>query len=170
MASPIAFIADTTSSKGMALRMPAARMQAAVRALAAMKPLRFTQGTSTRPATGSQASPRQFLSERAAASNTASGSGAISQYRAPAAMAAAEPHSAWQPPEAPATEAFIAMIDPMAEATMKASWNRVSEGPNEGSRASRHAHSTPGTMPQEPAVGKATMRPPQAFTSFTARE
>ena len=66
---------------------------------------RFTQGTSTRPATGSHTRPSRFFRAMARAWPIWSGVPPRKSTRAPAAMAAAVPTSAWQPPEAPEMDA-----------------------------------------------------------------
>ena len=96
--------------------MPARAMSAAATAITAYTPFRLTQGTSTRPATGSQARPRVFFSASAAASAHCWGEPPITSVSAAAAMAAAVPHSAWQPPAAPEMVALVATTPPMPEA------------------------------------------------------
>ena len=113
---PISSNASMTSSGGITLFTPAKAISAAVMAMTEKIPLRFTQGTSTKPATGSQASPRIFFIARANACNTSSFVPPANSVTAAAAIAAAEPHSAWQPPTAPATEAFLATTAPTAAA------------------------------------------------------
>ena len=103
---PTSFIAAMTSSTGMTDRMPAIVISAAVMATTVAKPLRLTHGTSTRPATGSQTSPMRFLMASAAPLPIIAGVPPASSTSAAAAMPAAVPHSAWQPPAAPAIEAF----------------------------------------------------------------
>ena len=79
-------------------------------------------------------------------------------------MAAAVPTSAWQPPSAPATEAFLATIEPMAHAfhRARATWSSLA------STDSATASTAPGMTPAEPAVGAATMTPIVAERSSTA--
>ena len=79
-------------------------------------------------------------------------------------MAAALPHSAWQPPWAPARQALRAMTMPTALAVNSAMTQARREQPFSCSIVSRAA----GRMPQLPAVGAATMRPMAAFSSLTA--
>ena len=94
-----------TWSTGTRLSMPARAMSAALTAFTAPMTFRFTQGTSTSPATGSQARPSRFFRAMATAWPICSGVPPRRSTRAPAAMAAAVPTSAWQPPEAPEMDA-----------------------------------------------------------------
>ena len=84
---------------------------------------------------------------------------------AAAAMAAAAPHSAWQPPSAPDMLAWLAMACPTAAAVNKASTASSSVAP----RSSIMASTAPGRIPQAPAVGAATIFPMQALHSAVAR-
>ena len=79
-------------------------------------------------------------------------------------MAAALPHSAWQPPWAPATLALAVMTMPTALAVNSAITQPRSEQPFSCCMVSTAA----GRMPQLPAVGAATTRPMAAFSSLTA--
>ena len=88
----------------------------------------------------------------------------VSCAKAAAAMAAAEPTSAWQPPSAPATLALRESSMPTAAAHQSACWTSFSPVP----RASPAEMTHPGTTPEEPAVGAATMTPMVAFCSRTA--
>ena len=83
-----------TWSTGTRLSIPASAMSAALTAFTAPMTFRFTQGTSTKPATGSHTSPSRFLSAMAAAWPICSGAPPRRSTRAPAAMAAAVPTSA----------------------------------------------------------------------------
>src|SRR5262249_55378815 len=94
IASPIFTIASTTSSIGMTLSTPARAVCAPVRASIAVNPLRTTQGTSTSPATGSQARPSVFWSVSAAACTDILGVPPSRNASAPAAIAAPTPCSA----------------------------------------------------------------------------
>ena len=94
MALPTAAIASTTSSTGITLSIPANAISAATIAWAAAPALRFTQGTSTSPATGSHTNPNIFFKAIATACPTCLGLPPYSSTAAPAAIAAAEPHSA----------------------------------------------------------------------------
>ena len=122
------------------------------------------QGISTSPATGSHTSPSWLLMAMAQASAHCPGEPPISSARAAAAMAEALPHSAWQPPSAPAMVARWAITMPKAPAVKRliTAASRV-HLPS----ASRDA-TVPGNIPQEPAVGAATMRPMAALFSLTA--
>ena len=64
-------MARITSSGGTADRMPARAMSALDMAIIAPAALRFTQGTSTNPAIGSQTRPSMLLMAMAAAWQTA---------------------------------------------------------------------------------------------------
>ena len=83
---------------------------------------------------------------------------------AAAAMAEAAPTSAWHPASAPATEAFRIRRYPTAPAVYRPFKISSSDRSYSSWRASR----TPGTTPEEPAVGAATITPIEAFTSRTA--
>ena len=63
MESPTHFMASMASSAGIKLPMPASAISAAKSACTAAPPLRFMQGTSTSPATGSHTSPSMFLKQ-----------------------------------------------------------------------------------------------------------
>ncbi len=131
-----------------------------------MNPLRTTHGTSTRPATGSQASPSVFCSVSAAACTVIAGVPPSRYVSAPAAIAAPTPCSAWQPPAAPESSALAATRAPKPPATTSPRAVATSEKP----RSSEIARSVPGTMPAAPAVGAATMIPMREFSSSTAIE
>ena len=143
--------------------MPASAISAAHRAHITPPPLRLMQGTSTSPATGSHTSPSWFLMAIAAALAAISGVPPFSSTKAAAAMAAALPHSAWQPPSAPAMLACWARTRPMPPAAASASQACWRLAP----RCSIMASTAPGRMPQLPAVGLATMRPMAALYSAT---
>ena len=81
-----------------------------------------------------------------------------------AAMPQAAPHSAWHPPTAPAMDAFSAITLPMAPAVKRAQVMSYMEALVSSATAER----TAGTMPQEPAVGQATMRYIFALASAVA--
>ena len=82
------------------------------------------------------------------------------------AIPAAEAHSAWQPPSAPDTVAFLTMTAPMPEAVSRAL--RIFLRPAAPFACfSFSAIRTAGIMPLAPAVGAAQMRPIEAFTSLT---
>ena len=87
-------MASITSSQGMAQVTPAKAISAAVRAFTAPITFRFTQGTSTSPATGSHTSPIRFWRAAAQACAICSGAPPMRDTRAAAAMAEAEPTSA----------------------------------------------------------------------------
>ena len=164
MASPTFFMAQITSSAGMALPMPARLSSAATKAPATPAALRLMQGISTRPATGSHTRPRIFFSAMATASATCRGVPPQSSVMAAAAMAAALPHSAWQPPWAPATLALFVITMPTALAVNRAITQAWRAQPRSCCMVKRAA----GKMPQLPAVGAATTRPMAAFHSLTA--
>ena len=79
-------------------------------------------------------------------------------------MAVAVPHSAWQPPTAPAMEAFSATTRPMAPAVKRARVMSFMVAFVSSATAAR----TAGRIPQEPAVGQATMQYIFAFASAVA--
>ena len=80
-----------------------------------------------------------------------------------AAIAAAVPTSAWQPPTAPATQAWFVTTLP----TPAAAKNPLIYAWSSQLHTSPTACMTPGKIPQAPAVGHATMRNIFAFASFT---
>ena len=161
---PMWCMAPITSSQGTLVSMPARASSAASSALEAPAALRLMQGTSTRPANGSQARPSMFFSARAMAWAACSGLPPAISVTAEAAMALAEPISAWQPPAAPEMPARLAITKPTAPAV-----NRWRTTTSSGSPIfSWMASITPGRTPEEPAVGVAQMRPMAAFTSLVA--
>ena len=87
-------MASNTSSAGIRLLIPASAMSAAIIAIDAPAALRFTQGTSTNPATGSQTRPSIFFKAIAKACALVSASPPIASTIAAAAIALAEPISA----------------------------------------------------------------------------
>ena len=103
-------------SNGTRLLMPARASCAELKAAATPMALRFWQGTSTRPPTGSQTRPSRLLSAMELASSACSGVPPSICTSAAAAMAAALPTSAWHPPSAPATQALVVRLRPMAAA------------------------------------------------------
>ena len=148
----------------MTLCTPASASSAAVSAQATPPALRLIQGTSTSPAMGSHTSPNWFFSAIAHAWALMSGVPPAISTSAAAAMAAALPHSAWQPPSAPAMDARNAITMPNAPAVNSA-LTALSSG---RSRASIIVKIAPGKMPHEPAVGAATILPIAALYSETA--
>ena len=154
-----------TASALNTLSRPARAISAQAAALTAPMTLRLTQGTSTRPPTGSQMRPMTLARAKATAWSTWTGVPSSSSTRPPAAMAEAEPISAWQPPSAPDRVASFSMTMPIPPAVKQARSRASSLRP----RASATVNSTAGSTPQAPAVGAATTRPMQAFTSATAR-
>ena len=94
MLLPILRIASITSSGGILLKIPALVKSADVSALNAPITFRFTHGTSTRPATGSQASPNRFFKASAAAFAISFALPPDKCTTPPAAIADAEPISA----------------------------------------------------------------------------
>ena len=162
--SPTLFIASIASSALMKLLMPDRASWAAKSACSAQAPLRLMQGTSTRPATGSHTRPSTFLNTMATAVPTCSALPPSMLTAAPAAMAAALPHSAWQPPVAPASEARSAITMPILPATTKPRASVASLSWQCFFREKK----TPGRTPLAPAVGAATIRPMAALHSPTA--
>ena len=152
------------SSAGMTVEQPASASSAETKATATAEALRFTHGTSTSPATGSQTSPSRFWIADATAQDACAGVPPASSTIAAAAIAAAEPVSAWQPPSAPATDARFSITSPTAAAVNMLITTARSSQPS----SSRIVSSAAGRMPQEPAVGAATMRPMAALSSETA--
>ncbi len=88
------YIAPITSSHGIRLVTPASAISAATRELDAPIALRLTQGTSTKPATGSQTRPSMFFNVMANASEHCCGVPPAISTIAAAAIPAAEPTSA----------------------------------------------------------------------------
>lgn len=123
-------------------------------------------GTSTRPQTGSQVNPNIFLRANAAAFAIHSASPPCRYASPPAAIALAEPISAWHPPDAPAMLAFSAITAPIPALTKSASTIRFSVS----LQYSSYDKNTAGITPHAPAVGAATIRFIQALDSpiFTA--
>jgi len=143
--------------------MPARAISALIRALAVPRAFRFWQGDSTKPAIGSQTRPMTFFRAVAAASSDWRGVPPRTDTMPAAAMAAADPVSAWQPPSAPDTVALRVIIIPIAPETKSASmtWSSLQ------SNCSAVVSKLPGRIPQDPAVGAATIRPIEALTSMT---
>src|SRR5699024_601758 len=159
---PILYIASTTSSAGILDSMPASAMSAAVRALLAPAALRFTHGTSTRPATGSQTRPSIFLSAMAKPCALIAGVPPAISTRAAAAIALALPTSAWQPPAAPEMFALFATTKPNAPEVNR---NLIMSS-RDTPCFSFMANNTPGTTPPHPAAVAAQTSPIAAFTSL----
>ena len=141
-------------------------MSAAASALTEPTTFRLTQGTSTKPATGSQTSPNKLLNAIAKASAACVGLPPQISTAAAAAMPEALPTSAWQPPVAPAIIALLAVTIPNALAQKRKAiiWSVVNP------RFFCNANNTPGIVPEEPAVGVAQINPMAALTSFVANE
>ena len=148
----------------MADVMPAKAMSAATRAKLAPMALRLTHGTSTSPATGSQMSPNIFLSTKQMAWLAWKGVPPAAIVIAAAAIAEAEPTSAWQPPSAPEIEALFAMTKPNAPAVKRKSNCCDSVKPSFSIAVVR----TAGRQPADPAVGVAQTKPILALDSLTA--
>src|SRR5699024_7161650 len=161
---PILYIASITSSVGILEVTPAKAISAETIAFDAPAAFLFTQGTSTKPATGSHTKPSIFFKQIAKASDDCCGVPPASSTVAPAAIAAAEPTSAWQPPAAPEIDALFATTKPNAPDVSK----KFSISFREGSRRGFKPNNTPGTTPADPAVGVAQILPIAAFTSFVA--
>ena len=157
-------MACTTWSNGTRLATPESASCADEKAAATPMAFLAWQGTSTSPPTGSHTSPSRFDMASDAAVRACSGEPPMSWAHAAAAMAAALPTSAWQPPSAPATHAPVWMFSPMAAAQKSASSTSASGAPRWSARASTQ----PGTTPAEPAVGAATITPMAADRSSTA--
>ena len=149
------------SSTGMQEPMPARAISAEEKAMTTPPALRFTQGISTRPATGSQTRPSWLAMATAQASAHCEGVPPDSSTMAAAVMPAALPHSAWQPPWAPAMQAFLAMTIPKAAAVNMLMTTSLRSMPLSSMRVRRQ----PGMMPQLPA----TMRPMEALQPDTER-
>ena len=126
--------------------------------------LRPRQGTSTRLATGSQIRPSMFCRAIEAAARPCSGVPPAISTRAAAAMPEPAPHSAWQPAFSAAKVERVAMKVPIRPA-VRSPRVRVSS-----SRPSTFAapSTEPGTAPQAPAVGAATITPMELLTSIRA--
>ena len=107
MERPTAYMTPMVSSMGVMLFTPARESSAEISALEAPMAFRFWQGFSTRPPMGSQTRPRMLTMAKEAASMHCLGVPPKSSTAADAAMALAEPTSAWQPPSAPAVVAFL---------------------------------------------------------------
>ena len=152
------------SSAGIFGATPASAMSALEKAIISPETFLLMQGISTSPATGSQTRPSWFTIEIAQASPHCEGVPPMSSTSAAAAIPEALPHSAWQPPWAPATLAFCAITMPMAPAVNMDMTTSRSAKPRSSYRDTRH----PGRMPQLPAVGAATIRPMEALQPATA--
>ena len=107
---PTSYIALTISSKDIMFLIPLSAISAEIIALETPIAFLVWQGTSTIPATGSQISPRRFAREVEAACKHSSGVPPKTSTKPDAAMAHAEPTSAWHPASAPETEAFFVII------------------------------------------------------------
>ena len=104
---PTFLIAWHTSSNGTILVIPANAMSALI--IAFVTPIAFlnVHGYSTSPAIGSHTSPNTCRIANDAPWNTCSMEPPLKNIIAPAAIAAAEPVSAWQPPSAPENVAYF---------------------------------------------------------------
>ena len=161
MQFPTCFIASITSSAGIFGTMPASAISAHERALTVPTTFRFMQGTSTRPATGSQTRPSRFCSANPAAYIICPAVPLCKKTSVPAAIADAAPISAWQPPSAPEIDARFAIICPIPAETNSPCiilFSVVFLSRYSGTR-------TAGRTPHEPAVGAATIRFMHAFDS-----
>ncbi len=148
----------------MAFSTPASASSAEVKAFATPIAFRLTHGISTRPATGSQTRPSTFASAVATAFPIIRGVPPASSTTAAAAIAAAEPHSAWQPPSAPARHALFAITMPTAEAVKR----DITQARSDSFLSACMVRTAAGRIPLLPAVGAATMRPMEAFSSEIA--
>ena len=143
------------SSTGIFRSIPASAISALEKAIMTPETFLFTQGISTRPATGSQTSPIWLMMAIPSASPEAAGLPPINSTRAAAAIPDAEPHSAWHPPSAPAIEAVWAITIPNAPAVKMDITISLFGSPLSSYMETRQ----PGRIPQEPAVGVATILP-----------
>src|SRR5699024_6060104 len=116
---PMRYIAPITSSHGMRLVTPASDMSADTMAREDPPAFRFTQGTSTKPATGSQTRPSIFFNVIAKASDDCCGVPPAISTMAAEAIALADPTSAWHPPAAPEMKELFATTKPNAPAVNK---------------------------------------------------
>ena len=91
---PTTPMASMTSSQGMTPLMPHRAMSAQLMAFTAPMTLRFTQGASTSPATGSHTRPITFCRAMAQAAAICAPSPPMAYTSAAAAIAEAEPISA----------------------------------------------------------------------------
>ncbi|MNN39192.1 hypothetical protein D3C81_1532220 [compost metagenome] len=100
----------------------------------------------------------------ATASADCSGVPPASSTTAPAAIAEAEPTSAWHPPAAPEIKDWFAMTIPIAPEVNRKRTIISRLTPSSGANPNKH----PGITPQAPAVGVATIVPIAALTSLVA--
>ena len=144
--------------------MSAIAKSEAVTAWIAKKGFRLTQGISTNPQTGSQVSPKMFF--RASATELIIWETFPPRIwvNAAAAIADATPHSAWHPPTAPARAILLETNLPTSPAVIRA----FICSPSFILLSSAYATKTAGTIPQEPAVGQATIVPIRKFCSLVA--
>ena len=122
------------------------------------------QGTSTRLATGSQMRPSMLWNAMEAAATDCARVPPASVTSAAAAMQAAEPPSAWQPPTSAANVQRVAMNVPIIPLASIAFAMSSSAKPI----SSAMAMTAPGRAAQAPAVGAATITPIALFTSISA--
>ena len=126
MSAPVWRIVSIAASSGTRCTpSPRIARLAADTALIAPRPLRSMQGTCTRPRTGSQVMPRWCSSAISAAFSIWAGVPPSTAQRPAAAIAAAEPTSAWQPASAPEIEALYFTSPPIAAAVSRNSGTRV---------------------------------------------
>ncbi|KRL24095.1 hypothetical protein FC37_GL000683 [Lactobacillus gallinarum DSM 10532 = JCM 2011] len=157
-------MASIHSSAGITLVHPASAMSAEIKALPAPIAFLLTQGTSTKPAIGSQTRPSKLDIAIDIACALCSALPLAASTAAAAPMADALPTSAWQPPVAPAISALLAITRPNPPAVKR---KRIICSSVKLSRFS-NKNKTPGKIPEEPAVGVAQMTPIAALTSLVA--
>lgn len=120
MSSPVWRMVSIQLSSGMKwVPSPCSASEAAETALIAPSPLRSMQGTCTKPLTGSHVMPRWCSSAISAAFSTWALVPPSAAHRPAAAIAEAEPTSAWQPSSAPEIEAFSLTMPPIAAAVSR---------------------------------------------------
>ena len=139
-------------------------MVAQARALAAAITFLPRQGTSTRFATGSQISPIMLCSASDAAVSACSREPPARVTMPAAAIAAAEPPSAWQPPTSAANDHGVQINTPINPAAKSARAIASSSSCIDSATVITAA----GKAAQAPAVGAATITPIELFTSMSA--
>ena len=154
----------TTSSNGITSAKPAKAMLAQARALVAAITFLPRHGTSTRLATGSQIRPSMLCSAMEAAASDCSRVPSARVTRPAAAIAAADPPSAWQPPTSAANDQADVMKIPIRPAASNARAIASSSRP----RLRATTITAAGRAAQAPAVGAATITPIELFTSIRA--
>ena len=143
---------------------PASAVSAEIRALPAPIAFLLTQGTSTKPAIGSQTSPSRLDIAMDIACALCSALPPAASTAAAAPIADALPTSAWQTPVAPAISAFLAITRPNPPAVKR---ERIICSSLRSILFS-NKNKTPGKVPEDPAVGVAQITPIEALTSLVA--